>query len=206
MFNENYTNQSLVGKIYQRVGNVEKTNFELSDRIEIKNKSKERRRKQRAISDLENSLDSRVNPGHESAPSSASLLKSTPANHREISAPKTFPQSEVYKVNLRKQQPNHSTNKPQQHSLFQQQLLPQTKSIQIFQTSIPTLPSIIKQKDIDDKPNILKVLCCDRCDGKHETDSCPHYKKIRDGHIDAQKNGWKLLGNSSNLPGIQIYI
>ncbi len=44
-------------------------------------------------------------------------------------------------------------------------------------------------------------LCCDKCDGKHETENCPHYKKARDDHIDAKKNGWKLVGGTSNLPG-----
>ncbi len=28
-------------------------------------------------------------------------------------------------------------------------------------------------------------LCCDKCDGKHETENCPQYKKARDDHIDA---------------------
>ena len=46
-----------------------------------------------------------------------------------------------------------------------------------------------------------KGLCCDKCDGKHETDNCPHYKKARDDHIDAKKNGWKLVGGTSSLPG-----
>ena len=45
------------------------------------------------------------------------------------------------------------------------------------------------------------TLCCDKCDGKHETDSCPHYKMKREVHLDGQKNGWKLVGGSSNLPG-----
>jgi len=31
-------------------------------------------------------------------------------------------------------------------------------------------------------------LCCDKCDGNHETDACPYYKKSRDSHPDAQKN------------------
>jgi len=35
-------------------------------------------------------------------------------------------------------------------------------------------------------------LCCDKCDGAHETDSCPYYKKTREDHIDAKKNGWKV--------------
>lgn len=38
-----------------------------------------------------------------------------------------------------------------------------------------------------------KAPCCDKCDGKHETDDCPYYKKPRETHIDAQKNGWKKL-------------
>ena len=50
------------------------------------------------------------------------------------------------------------------------------------------------------KVNVI-ALCCDKCDGKHDTDSCPHYKKKRESHLDGQKNGWKLVGGSSNLPG-----
>ena len=45
------------------------------------------------------------------------------------------------------------------------------------------------------------VLCCDKCDAGHETDDCPYYKKQREIHLDGQKNGWKLVGGSSNLPG-----
>eukprot|EP01034_Spumella_vulgaris_P024437 gene24437-30783_t len=43
------------------------------------------------------------------------------------------------------------------------------------------------------------VLCCDKCDGKHETCNCPYYKKKRDDHPDAQKN--KQIGGTSPLPG-----
>jgi len=25
-------------------------------------------------------------------------------------------------------------------------------------------------------------LCCDKCDGKHETNACPHFKKDRENH------------------------
>lgn len=46
-------------------------------------------------------------------------------------------------------------------------------------------------------------LCCDKCDGKHETDDCPHYKKSRDAHPDAQKN--KQIGGISSLPGNTLY-
>lgn len=44
---------------------------------------------------------------------------------------------------------------------------------------------------------------CDKCDGKHETDNCPYYKKPRDNHPDAQR-GNKKLGGQSNLPGAHI--
>mmetsp|Transcript_4777 Transcript_4777/g.10291 ORF Transcript_4777/g.10291 Transcript_4777/m.10291 type:complete len:134 (-) Transcript_4777:265-666(-) len=37
-------------------------------------------------------------------------------------------------------------------------------------------------------------LCCDRCDGKHETASCPHFKKERDKHRDAQKGKGPEMG------------
>lgn len=65
-----------------------------------------------------------------------------------------------------------------------------------------SLPLLVKQEEKDQKTK-SNDLCCDKCDGKHETDDCPHYKKKREGHIDAQKNGWKLVGGSSNLPGLQ---
>lgn len=48
--------------------------------------------------------------------------------------------------------------------------------------------------------DVIKDLCCDKCDGKHETDACPHYKKSRENHPDAQRNS-KHLGGSSILPG-----
>jgi hypothetical protein len=49
-----------------------------------------------------------------------------------------------------------------------------------------------------------KPLCCDKCDGKHETDNCPYYKKQRESHPDAQKNGWKKIGGTSSLPGAML--
>lgn len=45
------------------------------------------------------------------------------------------------------------------------------------------------------------VLCCDKCDGKHETSVCPYFKKDRDVHPDAQKNFYKKMGGTSLLPG-----
>ena len=59
---------------------------------------------------------------------------------------------------------------------------------------------------IDEKPKMNienstnKSLCCDKCDGKHETDNCPYYKKSRDDHPDAQKNAYKKMGGTSTLP------
>jgi hypothetical protein len=46
-----------------------------------------------------------------------------------------------------------------------------------------------------------KSICCDKCDSKkHDTDNCPHYKKNRDVHPDAQKNFYGKLGGKSSLP------
>ena len=45
------------------------------------------------------------------------------------------------------------------------------------------------------------VLCCDKCDGNHETHFCPHFSKVRDSHPDGQKNFYKKLGGESSLPG-----
>lgn len=44
-------------------------------------------------------------------------------------------------------------------------------------------------------------LCCDKCDGKHETSQCPYYKTNRGSHPDEQKNFYKKLGGVSSLPG-----
>lgn len=46
-----------------------------------------------------------------------------------------------------------------------------------------------------------KAPCCDKCDGKHETDDCPYYKKKRDDHPDAQRKNGKQIGGTSLLPG-----
>jgi hypothetical protein len=44
---------------------------------------------------------------------------------------------------------------------------------------------------------------CAQCDGKHETVSCPYFKKEREKHPDAQR-GDKRLGGKSKLPGATI--
>lgn len=38
-------------------------------------------------------------------------------------------------------------------------------------------------------------LCCDKCDGSHETESCPYFKKPREKHQDA----WSSLGKAKSL-------
>lgn len=54
------------------------------------------------------------------------------------------------------------------------------------------------------------IACCDRCDGKHATDLCPHFPKPRDtSHPDAlpSRHRKKLLHNNaftSSLPG-EVY-
>lgn len=50
-------------------------------------------------------------------------------------------------------------------------------------------------------PAASKPPCCDKCDGKHETDDCPYYKKKRDDHPDAQRKNGRQIGGTSLLPG-----
>jgi len=65
-------------------------------------------------------------------------------------------------------------------------------------TSVGTgVIEIMNDKDQD----ATASLCCDRCDGKHQTASCPYYKKERESHPDGQKNFYKKLGGESPLPG-----
>eukprot|EP00931_Biecheleriopsis_adriatica_P103763 TRINITY_DN78555_c0_g1_i1.p1 TRINITY_DN78555_c0_g1~~TRINITY_DN78555_c0_g1_i1.p1 ORF type:complete len:501 (+),score=89.57 TRINITY_DN78555_c0_g1_i1:72-1574(+) len=42
-----------------------------------------------------------------------------------------------------------------------------------------------------------KPFCCDKCDGPHETDNCPHFKKAREKHADA----WSSYGKSKMYKG-----
>jgi len=44
-------------------------------------------------------------------------------------------------------------------------------------------------------PVAQEKLCCDKCDGPHETDKCPHFKKARDKHADA----WSGKGKAQKL-------
>jgi len=39
-------------------------------------------------------------------------------------------------------------------------------------------------------------LCCDKCDGPHLTDKCPHFKKVREKHQDAWASYGKKGGKS----------
>ena len=36
-------------------------------------------------------------------------------------------------------------------------------------------------------------LCCDRCDGEHETAACPHFTQEREKHPDAERGGFRKL-------------
>mmetsp|Transcript_134061 Transcript_134061/g.245908 ORF Transcript_134061/g.245908 Transcript_134061/m.245908 type:complete len:543 (-) Transcript_134061:34-1662(-) len=49
----------------------------------------------------------------------------------------------------------------------------------------------VAEKAADEEPP--KKLCCDRCDGPHETDKCPHFTKPREKHADA----WSSYGKAS---------
>ena len=65
-------------------------------------------------------------------------------------------------------------------------------------SSSTVISQCITKEEIKGK---VTILCCDKCDGRHETAACPHYKKTREVHLDGQKNGWKLIGEYSTLPG-----
>lgn len=49
----------------------------------------------------------------------------------------------------------------------------------------------VAEKAVDEEPP--KKLCCDRCDGPHETDKCPHFTKPREKHADA----WSSYGKAN---------
>jgi len=57
----------------------------------------------------------------------------------------------------------------------------------------------------DERP-VSKALCCDKCDGPHETDRCPHFRKARDTHDDAWANKGKakvISDESAQAPVIR---
>lgn len=65
---------------------------------------------------------------------------------------------------------------------------------------------VVSNKDISSKSKqeVSKkiILKCDKCDGNHSTDSCPHFKKSRDKHQDAQKSNKKgndIGGSGGNV-------
>jgi len=103
---------------------------------------------------------------------------------------------------------NTETSLPQSNSSINDSNPPQQKKLSKFRknsgVSISDRPS---NRVIDQPENIkseVKKLCCDKCDGKHETDDCPHYKRQRENHPDAQKGAWKKMGGTSTLPGAFI--
>ncbi len=61
-------------------------------------------------------------------------------------------------------------------------------------------PPSTRRRSENDKPT---KLCCDRCDGDHMTEKCPHFKKDRGTHPDATrmlgKKGKVLGGNAPPL-------
>jgi len=83
----------------------------------------------------------------------------------------------------------------------------------LFGGSTAAVPEHLQYRQIDVKPSIsttnspaavvIATTVCDKCDGKHATESCPYYKKPRESHPDAQK-GSKRLGGVSTLPGATI--
>jgi hypothetical protein len=41
---------------------------------------------------------------------------------------------------------------------------------------------------------------CDKCDGKHPTDGCPHFRKGRENHPDALRRSAASMGSSTGRP------
>lgn len=67
-----------------------------------------------------------------------------------------------------------------------------------FRSSYPTLSSDDEDKSPGDRgagsSGAGSKLCCDKCDGKHETSTCPHYRKKRGKHPDEQKGKGRSIG------------
>ncbi|CAE7224827.1 L [Symbiodinium necroappetens] len=68
---------------------------------------------------------------------------------------------------------------------------------QSFAPSAPAPPAVGPQprqfsEREKQKPAQKRKLTCDKCDGNHATEDCPHFKKSREQHPDA----WNLVGKS----------
>lgn len=57
-------------------------------------------------------------------------------------------------------------------------------------------PAKDRDNDEDDTPK--KSACCDKCDGPHETDDCPHFRGSREKHADAWTSYGKKATSDSN--------
>lgn len=82
--------------------------------------------------------------------------------------------------------------------------LPSIKSSNHFGGSTKVIAPETRQVVAVSSVNSKKQLCCDKCDGPHTTELCPHFKKARESHPDGQKNFYKTLGGDSSLPGKRI--
>lgn len=61
----------------------------------------------------------------------------------------------------------------------------------------------IRDNDLDeDVPT--KPLCCDKCDGPHATDDCPHFAKPREKHADAWSSYGKKNKNGNDQEVVHI--
>mmetsp|Transcript_92006 Transcript_92006/g.177306 ORF Transcript_92006/g.177306 Transcript_92006/m.177306 type:complete len:514 (+) Transcript_92006:73-1614(+) len=49
------------------------------------------------------------------------------------------------------------------------------------------------------KEELPGSLCCDKCDGPHETDKCPYFKKAREKHQDAWSSYGKCKGGKDSM-------
>lgn len=63
--------------------------------------------------------------------------------------------------------------------------------------SVPAKSSSRRTQPSVDDVSSRKALCCDKCDGPHETDDCPHFRKAREKHADA----WSSYGKAKSIKG-----
>merc|ERR1712050_623891 len=65
------------------------------------------------------------------------------------------------------------------------------------QCHVCNLPFADECDFVEKESTATNALCCDKCDGPHQTDKCPHFKKARTKHAD----GWVFFKSKSNRSG-----
>jgi hypothetical protein len=147
-------------------------------------------------------------------------LSTSVSNNSSISSdkklPSTFPRKGSRAVST-----SHSSIKLYDHTrprvnskddIFLPELLKQRNQVSNRSTPVTLItnsldsksPPLLSTKLSSATSSSPSVLCCDKCDGKHETNNCPYFPKARDVHPDAQKSFYKKMGGTSLLPGALV--